>query len=91
MKPSRLILRIWNFLKAEWGLQVVVDFMERVEEIAFVLSQNPKVYPYHKNSNLIRRCVVNKHISLFYLIESDSHVGLITFWNNHQDPKKLRI
>jgi hypothetical protein len=38
----------------------------------------------------IHRCVVVKQVSLFYRIKS-SHIELLLFWDNRQNPSKLKL
>jgi hypothetical protein len=41
----------------------------------------------HRN---VRRAVIRKQITLYYLIEGES-VYLVRFWNTYQDPDSLKI
>ena len=80
-----------DYLLAEWGDQVTSDFLDRVDEVILRLSKNPKIYPVINPSDNIHRCVVVKQISLYYRIVSTTQIDLITFWNNFQNPEKLKL
>lgn len=80
-----------EFLKEQWDVQVVKNFIDRVDEIELLISDNPRLFPPHKRHENIRKCVINKHITLFYSIDIEDRVGLITFWNTHQNPANLKL
>lgn len=80
-----------DYLLTEWGDHVTSDFLDRVDEVILRLSKNPKIYPVINLSDNIHRCVVVKQISLYYLIVSTTQIDLITFWNNFQNPEKLKL
>ena len=56
-----------------------------------IIALNPKTFPTH-NSNLdIYRCIVVSQITLYYRIVNDDRIDLLTFWNNYQNPDKLKL
>jgi plasmid stabilization system protein ParE len=75
----------------EWGDQVANDFLDRVEGLLDLIKQNPHIYPLHGSSKNVHKCIVNKRIILFFEINSDNFINLLTFWNTYQDPVKLKL
>lgn len=80
-----------DYLITEWGDKVCLDFINRVDEVILRIQQNPNLYPTITGVENLHRCVVVKQISLYYRVMPNNQIGLITFWNNYQDPEKLKI
>jgi len=80
-----------EYLLNSWDLININKFLTRVDEVVNSLKHNPKLYPVYSLNNKIRKCVINKHITLYYTIISKSRIDLISFWNTHQDPENLKL
>ena len=78
-----------EYLLNEWGELSATNFIEEVESILEVIKANPKLYP-QINYKSIRRAVIRKQITLFYL-QQESSIYLVRFWNTWQDPKSLKL
>lgn len=39
----------------------------------------------------IKRCVINKQISLFYRVIDEKNIELLRFWNNNQNLKNINL
>ena len=78
------------YLEEQWTNQVINTFLDRVEEVLERIAENPALYPVYRKEEQIHRCVVNEHISLYYRIK-ENQIDLLTFWNAHQNPKRLKI
>ena len=79
------------YLEEEWDLITINKFLNRIDEVLLLISRDPCLYPVFRQNDHIHRCVINKHVTLFYRIVDTANVHLITFWNNHQNPKNLRL
>ena len=62
----------------------------RVDAVIEIIRENPRAYPLHKKEN-IHKCVINKHLSLYYRIVDKHRIDLLTFWNSHQNLDRLKI
>jgi len=80
-----------EYLKDEWDLGTINKFLDRVDEVEMSIRQNPNLYPVYRKSDQTHKCVLNQHITLYYRVVSPSRIDFITFWNTHQNPRKLRI
>jgi plasmid stabilization system protein ParE len=78
-----------DYLLREWTEQVASDFIEDVETVIGLIKIYPEMYPLTDFLGA-RKAVVNKQITLFYRIKGDT-IYLLRFWNNYQDPKKLKL
>ena len=80
-----------EYLEDEWDLTAISNFLDRVDEVEKSISQNPNLYPVYRKSDDTHKCVLNKHITLFYRIVSSSQIDFITFWNTHKNPTSLKV
>ena len=78
-----------EYLLKKWNIQVLNQFLDRVDAVLQKIESNPFLYPLHESLNNIRKCVVNEHIILYYRVIDDVSIDLITFWNTHQNPDRL--
>ena len=78
-----------DFLLEKWSVQVAVEFMEDVETIIELVESQPEIYPLTDYQG-IRKAVVRKQITLFFRVK-DEAIHLIRFWNNHQNPERLKL
>jgi hypothetical protein len=69
---------------------VVEDFIEKTETALILIGKNPLLFPAVNNKRVLRKCLVGKLVSLYYKIKKD-RIDLISFWNNYQNPKKLKL
>ncbi len=81
-----------EYLKDAWTDNEIKKFVLRVEYVILNLLDNPKLYPVSEKNKTVRRVVINKHITLYYRYKvSKKIVELASFWNVHQDSKKLKF
>ena len=80
-----------EYLSTSWNLLTINNFLDRVDETVDTLKTNPELYPIHSKKDHVRKCVLNKHVTLYYKIASKSRVDLLSFWNTHQDPDSLKV
>lgn len=79
-----------DYLSENWEAITINKFLDRVDEAIALIASNPQLFPKHDDLPDVHRCVVNSHISLFYIV-FDDRIDLITFWNTHQDPENLKL
>ncbi len=82
-------LKLLDFLQKEWGERVVKKFIARLQNILHTIASRPQLYPGSNKVKNVRRCVVNKQISLYYRVKSGK-IELITLFDTRQDPSKLK-
>ena len=78
------------YLIREWNDSVVEDFIDKADEAISSISKHPTLHIVIDKKKRVHRCLVVKQISLFYRI-MDDRIELISFWNNYQDPKRLKF
>ncbi len=78
--------RILNFLSNRWTEKEVQQFILKTESFISVIAILPYSYP-KSNYRYIRKAVITKQTSVFYLIRNQE-IYLISFWDNRQNPTR---
>ncbi|HEU5292211.1 MAG TPA: type II toxin-antitoxin system RelE/ParE family toxin [Cyclobacteriaceae bacterium] len=78
-----------DYLQKEWSSQVAVEFIEDVEAVIELITSHPELYPQIDYQE-IRKAVVRKQITLLFKVKN-KQIHLIRFWNNYQNPEKLKL
>jgi plasmid stabilization system protein ParE len=78
------------YLIEEWNGVVAENFIAKTEEVIAVISTHPLLYPIFLKGKRIHKCLVVKQISLYYRI-FDDRIDLLIFWNNFQNPRRLKL
>jgi plasmid stabilization system protein ParE len=77
------ILKKWNLVEADKFVVLVNNYLER-------LTKNPEIGIFDSKLNCFS-IVISKQTTLFYkILESEKKVVLILFWNNKQNPSRLK-
>lgn len=76
------------YLLEEWTHKAAAEFIENTEAVLTIISTMPESYPITDHQN-IRKALICKQINLLYSV-SKTDIVLLRFWNNAQDPKKLK-
>ncbi|WP_425390659.1 type II toxin-antitoxin system RelE/ParE family toxin [Ekhidna sp.] len=78
-----------DFILSRWSEETAKRFIEEVELILSLIQEHPLLYPMVNFEN-VRKAVIRKQISLFYLVQEDQ-ITLVRFWNNFQDQENLDL
>jgi plasmid stabilization system protein ParE len=90
-EPAKL--DYWNnidYLIQEWSEKVAKNFINKVDMVINIITLRPKIFKLTSYKN-IRQVPITPHITLYYQLLNDSNVELVRFWNNLQDPEKLKL
>ena len=79
-----------TYLEQEWTETVIEGFINKTEEIINTIQANPLLYPVVNKRKGIHKCLIVKQVSLYYRI-TENRLELLTFWNNYQNPMKLKL
>jgi plasmid stabilization system protein ParE len=88
-KAKGTYYQILEYLEENWTNKEVNNFINRTEEVLAFIAANPSQYIRSVNAD-IHRCVLVKQVSLFYRVKSDK-IEILLFWDNRQDPAKLKL
>ncbi|HRE11452.1 MAG TPA: type II toxin-antitoxin system RelE/ParE family toxin [Ignavibacteria bacterium] len=89
-KAENDLALIIEYLKNEWSDKQIRDFNSILNEKLEVIVNYPKSYPSVINNNNIRKCVLIKQISLFYLIKKES-ISVLRLFDTRSNPSKLKL
>jgi plasmid stabilization system protein ParE len=79
-----------HFLEQEWETAVILQFLDRVDEVLQTICNNPEIYPVYQKANMIRKAIIHERVVLYYRV-TKSKINLITFWNTQQNPQRLKL
>ena len=77
------------YLEKEWTEKEVIRFNKKIEETLEKLSRENILFKPTEYKNVFQ-IVIIKQITLFYEVKGDD-IFLLRFWNNYQNPDKLRL
>jgi len=81
---------IIEFLSLNWSETEVQNFIDKVYDIKSILAKGNVEFQSTDRIG-IKRCVINKQITLFYKIVNESHIELSRFWTNSKNLKSLNL
>lgn len=79
-----------EYLEREWTLNDVYNFMDKTDDLIGLLAKKNLTFK-PTNYKGIFQVPVTKQITLFYRILENKEVELLRFWNNYQEPNKLKL
>ena len=90
-KLARLdFYEIIDYLLQNWSEKEAQNFINKVHEIEALLAKGN--VEFQNTDRLgIKRCVINKQVSLFYRVIDGRNIELLRFWNNNQNLKNLNL
>lgn len=89
-RSKRDYIKLIDYLIEEWGEKSSDNFKSRLREVLNLISENPSLYQASKKKSNVRRCVVSKHISLYYRAK-EREIELITLFDTRQHPSKRKL
>jgi hypothetical protein len=78
-----------EYLEKEWTPTEVFNFMDKVDELTDLLVKENVIFKPTAYKNTYHVPVV-KQITLYYRFENNN-IELLRFWNNYQNPSKLKM
>ena len=79
---------IVNYLISDWSVKVANHFLFRLEKVFALLSESPEIYGIVNKNKGIRRSIVTKHNTL-YFIETSENIKVLSVFDSRQNPDKL--
>ena len=76
-----------DFILELWNSDINEEFVEQLDYRIIQLQNNPKLGSTFENTE-IRRLIIHKSVSLFY-INTSQYIRLLVIWDNRQDPDRL--
>ncbi len=83
---------VLDYLEKNWTKKEILQFYQKTELVLNAIKRNPGIFPVSSKHKEIRRAVVDKNNSFFYTIDNyNSKIYLLTFFDNRQNPKSLKL
>lgn len=79
-----------DYLLQNWSEKEAQKFIDEVFEIERMLA-NGNIEFQNTDRAGVKRCVINKQISLFYRVSRYKNIEFLRFWNNNQSLKNLDL
>lgn len=80
--------QIKYYLTQEFGENVVRDFAQRLEHCFSLIGKNPHLFPIFDEKLDIRRAVLSKEVSIYYIIK-ESEVHILSIFDNRKAPRNF--
>ena len=82
--------QIMDILLEDWGKKSARNFRDTVTKQINLISKMPKMYPKTEVREDVRRCVISKQVSLYYLVnQNDKEIILLRFYDNRKEIRDL--
>jgi len=79
--------RTSNFVSELWNEQIKTEFLIQLNFCIEQIQTNPELAPTFEDSE-VRKLVIHKSVSLFYL-NLPEHLKILLVWDNRENPAKL--
>lgn len=76
-----------DFILELWGSEINEKFVEQLDYRINQIQNNPELAPAFEN-NQIRRLIIHRTVSLFY-VNTPQFIKILVIWDNRQDPDSL--
>jgi len=80
---------IIDYIFENWGIKTMNEFIDEVEKCMEIIETNPYCFEEYEINKGYRKGIIHENVSFFYSIYKDEIVVHL-FWNNSQNPKKLK-
>ncbi|MEW4924294.1 type II toxin-antitoxin system RelE/ParE family toxin [Algibacter sp. 2305UL17-15] len=79
-----------DYLANRWNTKVTQQFLDKVDIIVKLISNNPDLFiAVDFNNHSYYKVVITKHVTLYYSVD-ENYIKLELFWNNYKNPKALK-
>ncbi|MCB1190264.1 MAG: type II toxin-antitoxin system RelE/ParE family toxin [Leptospiraceae bacterium] len=79
---------ILEYLKENFGMNISERFSQKVEQELLLISEMPKMFPVSQLFQGLRRAVVVRQVSMYYL-EIKNEVIIIRLYDNRRSPEDI--
>jgi len=75
---------LMNFVIENWGTKIAIRFEKQVNDLLAKMKIHKKMCPASNIDKNLRKCLVNKHVSLVYELKSND-ITVIALYDNRSD------
>ena len=81
--------QIIRYLSEKWNKREIRKFVQQIDKSIHHIRKFPLLFPATLYHSELRRCVISKIHTLYYLIQ-DNTIYLVAIWDNRRDFQKLQ-
>ena len=82
---------VLDYLSKEWSLREIENFVNETETVLDQIKEHPYMFKASRKKKNVRKGFVTKHNSLYYRVKPrKKEIELITFWDNRQNPARIK-
>ena len=78
------------YLSNYWNNKVALEFVENLDNCILRIKKNPKLFAFYDANLHIRKCVITKHNTLYY-IEKETKIMILRLYDSRQNPNNLKF
>ena len=88
-RARRSLEKLLVYLESKWSLKVKNEFIGKLDRCVLQISKHPESCPVSEEFPGLYKCVVTKQTTFYYRVK-EKEIQVVTFYDNRQDPKKLK-
>ncbi len=81
---------IIDYLTNKWTIREIKNFYKLLDKKLELLSKNPDLFSNSELKPNVKRCVLSKQTSIYFEVK-DSHIVILTLFDNRKNPKSIKI
>lgn len=85
LKEIRFIV---DYLNSKWSEKTSKKFLNKLKENIDLIQINPELFPMSEFEEL-RKCVVSKQTTVFFIIEKNK-IYIVSVFDTRQNPNKIK-
>lgn len=79
------------YLEEAWTKREIQNFVDETEKVISQIIADPHMFEESRKKTNVRKGFITKHKTLYYRVKPvKKEIEIITFWNNKQNPGKLK-
>ena len=80
----------FEYLETNFTERELINLSEEIENVTYLISQNPKLFQESDYKKDVRKAVVMKFNSMYYRIINNT-IEILSFFSNRQNPDKIKL
>lgn len=80
---------IANYIQIKWSLKEKISFLKKFNKSVSAIILNPESFPLTEKNKLVRKCVVTKQTTIFYIFNSKK-ITIVSVFDTRQDPNRIK-
>ena len=87
-RAAQKLQDLLEYLDTEWSESIKKKFVKELDQSFRLIKRNPTCFPKTDFVKDLHRCVVTKHITIYYTYD-ESTIFIITLFDNRQNPQRI--